>query len=156
MIHGLGSNPLIWARLSNAVWGAADLLARFQIWQVVYQTDVPLLAARLHVHDYLEDAWHMLDPGGDAPARSGAVLVGHSLGGELPVCCVSKAAMRYGTQLFWSRPSRSMQATKIGIWSSGPSASIRIPASLAPYFLPRRIEAVPALPRCWVASLVLS
>lgn len=81
MIHGLGSNPLIWARLSNAVWGAADLRARFQIWQVVYQTDVPLLAARLHVRDYLEDAWHMLDPEGDAPARSGAVLVGHSLGG---------------------------------------------------------------------------
>lgn len=81
MIHGLGSNPLIWARLSNVVWGAQDLRARFQIWQVVYRTDVPLLAARLHVHGYLEDAWHMLDPGGDAPARSGAVLVGHSLGG---------------------------------------------------------------------------
>jgi pimeloyl-ACP methyl ester carboxylesterase len=81
MIHGLGSSPLIWARLSNAVWGAEDLRKRFQIWHVVYQTDAPVLVARLRVQRYLEDAWHALDPEGDAPARSGAVLVGHSLGG---------------------------------------------------------------------------
>lgn len=83
MIHGLGSNPLIWAQLSNALWGAEDLRARFQIWQAVYQTDTPLLAARLHVHDYLDDAWRLLDPRGDAKARAGAVLVGHSFGGVI-------------------------------------------------------------------------
>lgn len=81
MIHGLGSNPLIWSRLSNAVWGAEDLRARFQIWQVVHQTDAPLLVARLHVQDYLDDAWRLLDPNGNAKARSAAVVVGHSLGG---------------------------------------------------------------------------
>ena len=81
MIHGLGSNPLIWSRVSNAVWGDAELRARFQIWQLVYQTDVPLLVARLHVQDYLDDAWRMLDPDGNAKSRSNAVLVGHSLGG---------------------------------------------------------------------------
>ena len=83
MIHGLGSVPLIWAHLSNAVWGADDLRARYQIWQVVYQTDAPLLVARSRVRDYLEGAWRVLDPGGDAPARSGTVLVGHSLGGVI-------------------------------------------------------------------------
>lgn len=95
MIHGLGSNPLIWARLSNAVWGAQDLRARFQIWQVVYQTDMPLLAARLRVQDYLEDAWHLLDPQGVAAARSGAVLVGHSLGGVVArlLCVESRDAL---------------------------------------------------------------
>lgn len=81
MIHGLGSIPLIWAHLSNAVWGAQDLRARYQIWQVVYQTDVPLLAARSRVQGYLDAAWQLLDPEGDAPARKGAVVVGHSLGG---------------------------------------------------------------------------
>ncbi|MET3930232.1 pimeloyl-ACP methyl ester carboxylesterase [Lysobacter sp. OAE881] len=81
MIHGLGSNPLIWSHVSNAVWGEADLRARFQVWQVVHQTDAPLLAARLHLQDYLDDAWRQLDPDGTARARSGAVLIGHSLGG---------------------------------------------------------------------------
>jgi pimeloyl-ACP methyl ester carboxylesterase len=83
MIHGLGSNPLIWANLSNAVWGAQDLRDRYQVWQVVYQTDAPLLAARLRIQDYLDEAWRLLDPEGDARARSGAVLVGHSFGGVI-------------------------------------------------------------------------
>jgi pimeloyl-ACP methyl ester carboxylesterase len=81
MIHGLGSNPLIWSRVTNAVWGAQDLRERFQIWQIIHPTDAPLLVARLHVQDYLDEAWRLLDPGGDAKARSNAVLVGHSLGG---------------------------------------------------------------------------
>ncbi|MDR0182010.1 esterase/lipase family protein [Lysobacter arvi] len=81
MIHGLGSNPLIWSRVANAVWGEHDLRARFQVWQVVYRTDVPLLAARLHVQDYLDEAWSLLDPQGSAKASSRSVLLGHSLGG---------------------------------------------------------------------------
>ncbi|GAA5073797.1 hypothetical protein GCM10025759_15320 [Lysobacter panacisoli] len=81
MIHGLGSNPLIWSHLSNAVWGAEDLRARFQIWQIVYQTDAPLLAARLRVQEYLDEAWRTLDPHGEGRARANAVLVGHSMGG---------------------------------------------------------------------------
>lgn len=81
MIHGLGSNPLIWSRVSNAVWGETDLCERFQVWQVVYRTDVPLLVARLHVQRYLDDAWALLDPDGEARASSRTVLLGHSLGG---------------------------------------------------------------------------
>jgi pimeloyl-ACP methyl ester carboxylesterase len=81
MIHGLGSNPLIWSRVSNAVWGETDLRERFQVWQVVYRTDVPLLVARLHVQRYLDDAWALLDPDGEARASSRTVLLGHSLGG---------------------------------------------------------------------------
>jgi len=95
MIHGLGSNPLIWSRVSNAVWGEQDLREHFQIWQVVYQTDVPLLVARLHVQDYLDDAWRLLDPGGVAKARSRCVLVGHSLGGVVArlLCACSGEAL---------------------------------------------------------------
>lgn len=81
MIHGLGSSPLTWARLSNAVWGAPDLRKRFQIWHVVYQTNAPLLVIRRRVQRYLDDAWRVVDPEGDDAARSGTVLVGHSLGG---------------------------------------------------------------------------
>jgi pimeloyl-ACP methyl ester carboxylesterase len=81
MIHGLGSSPLIWAKLSNAIWADPALRDRYQIWHVVYQTNAPLLVARHRVQDYLDDAWRLLDPDGDDPARRGIVLVGHSMGG---------------------------------------------------------------------------
>jgi pimeloyl-ACP methyl ester carboxylesterase len=83
MIHGLASNPLIWSHLSNAVWGDDSIRAKFQVWQVVYQTDAPVLGARLHIQQHLDDAWRLLDPNGDARARAGAVLVGHSMGGVI-------------------------------------------------------------------------
>ena len=81
MIHGLGSNPIAWARLSNAIWGDADLRTRYQVWHVVYQTDAPLLVTRYRIRNYLDLAWRVLDPEGDDPARSGMVVVGHSMGG---------------------------------------------------------------------------
>ena len=81
MIHGLGSSPLTWARLSNAIWGDPLLRSQFQVWHVVYQTNAPLLVIRHRVKGYLDEGWRLLDPEGDDPARAGMVLVGHSLGG---------------------------------------------------------------------------
>lgn len=83
MIHGLGSSPLIWARLSNAVWGDPVLRSCFQVWHVVYDTSPPALVTRRRVQGYLDRAWELLDPDHDDAARSGVVLVGHSLGGVL-------------------------------------------------------------------------
>ena len=83
MVHGLGSSPLAWARLSNAVWGDPELRRRYQVWQLVYQTRDPILVARSRVQVHLDRAWHLLDPEGDDAARGGMVLVGHSMGGVL-------------------------------------------------------------------------
>lgn len=83
MIHGLGSSPLIWEKLSNAIWASAELRARYQVWHVVYQTDAPLLVQRRRVQEYLNQAWSLLDPEHDDPAREHLVLVGHSLGGVI-------------------------------------------------------------------------
>jgi len=83
MIHGLGASPLVWARMSNALWGSPDLRVRFQVWHMVYRTEAPLLISHRRVRSYLDAAWRVLDPEGDDPARSGVVLVGHSLGGVI-------------------------------------------------------------------------
>lgn len=98
MIHGLGSSPLAWAKLSNSIWGNPDLRARFQVWHVVYQTNAPLLVTRRRVQGYLDDAWGMLDPEGDDPARSGVVLVGHSLGGVVSrMLCVDSGEVLWNS-----------------------------------------------------------
>jgi pimeloyl-ACP methyl ester carboxylesterase len=83
MVHGLGSSPLAWARLSNAIWADPELRARYQVWQLVYQTNDPMLVARLRVQDHLDAAWEILDPEGDDPARQRVVLLGHSMGGVI-------------------------------------------------------------------------
>jgi pimeloyl-ACP methyl ester carboxylesterase len=83
MIHGLGGSTLAWARLSNEVRDSPELHARFQVWHVLYHANAPMLVIRRRVQGYLDDAWRVLDPKGDAAARSGMVLIGHSLGGVI-------------------------------------------------------------------------
>jgi len=80
MVHGLGSSPLAWARLSSAVWADPRLRSHYQVWHVVYQTNAPLLITRHRVQQYLDATWRLLDPAGTDPARDHMVLVGHSLG----------------------------------------------------------------------------
>ncbi|WP_457096107.1 esterase/lipase family protein [Lysobacter sp. P5_B9] len=92
MIHGLGSSPLVWARLSNAVWASDELSSRYQVWHVVYQTNAPTLVSRYRIQGYLDEAWKVLDPENDDPARQGIVLVGHSMGGVLArMLCVDSS-----------------------------------------------------------------
>ena len=81
MIHGLGASPLVWARLTNQIFNSPDLRARYQVWQVVYQTNAPLLVNRLRVQEFLDSAWALIDPDGKDPSRQGVVLIGHSMGG---------------------------------------------------------------------------
>jgi pimeloyl-ACP methyl ester carboxylesterase len=81
MLHGLGRSPLIWARLTNMIFGSPELHARYQIWHVVYPTSTPILLDRLRVQQFLDLGWRMLDPSGTSPARQNIVLIGHSLGG---------------------------------------------------------------------------
>ncbi len=116
MIHGLGSIPLIWAHLSNAVWGMDDLRARYQIWQVIYPTDEPLLAVRSRIQGYLDAAWQLLDANGDAPARSGAVLVGHSMGGVISrLLCVDSGDALWNAAFLAPPPSLQASAEDLDV-----------------------------------------
>lgn len=109
MIHGLGSSPLIWEKLSNAVWSDPTLRQRYQIWHVVYQTDAPLLVQRRRVQQYLDAAWALLDPEGDDPARTHIVLIGHSLGGVIArMLCVDSGPGLW--QAAFSAPLDSLDA----------------------------------------------
>jgi len=81
MLHGLGGSPLVWARLTNRVFGSPELRARYQVWHVVYQTNSPVLLNRLRVQHFLDRGWSVLDPQGTSLARREVVLIGHSMGG---------------------------------------------------------------------------
>ena len=81
MIHGLGGDAIAWTHLTLAIERSQDVHARFQVWHLVYNSNAPFLVVRRRAQAYLDEAWCRLDPAGDAPARSGTVLIGHSLGG---------------------------------------------------------------------------
>jgi pimeloyl-ACP methyl ester carboxylesterase len=89
MVHGLGRSPMVWAKLTNLIDGDPDLRARYQIWHVVYPTNTPQLLNRLIVQRSLDQAWHILDPDGTAPAHQDVTLIGHSMGGVISRLIVS-------------------------------------------------------------------
>ncbi|GLQ51981.1 esterase/lipase family protein [Dyella flava] len=97
MIHGLGSSPIIWAPMTNAILGDPELHRRYQIWHMVYQTNAPLLIERRRAQAYLDATWKIVDPGGHAPARQGVVLIGHSMGGV-----ISRLLCAQSTPALWS------------------------------------------------------
>ncbi len=91
MLHGLGRSPLIWAKLTNMIFGSPELHARYQVWHVIYPTNTPMLLDRRRVQQFLDDGWRVLDPSGNSPARQSIVLIGHSMGGVMSRLLVSNS-----------------------------------------------------------------
>ncbi|MCH7293964.1 esterase/lipase family protein [Acinetobacter higginsii] len=78
-IHGLASSPEAWITLTNDILGDDNLRKQYQVWQVFYSTNMPILESRAQIYALLKQAFSMHDPK-DA-AMSDAVLIGHSMGG---------------------------------------------------------------------------
>ncbi|MGE4503564.1 MAG: esterase/lipase family protein [Thiomicrospira sp.] len=89
MLHGLASSPQAWVNVANDLLGDDVLRAHYQIWQVYYPTNVPLMFNRLAIQQALEDALQYFDPQGIYPASQDMVLIGHSMGGVLSRLLVS-------------------------------------------------------------------
>lgn len=43
MLHGLASSPEAWVNLANEIQGDETLRRNFQIWQVYYPTNMPVV-----------------------------------------------------------------------------------------------------------------
>ena len=89
MVHGLGSSPMAWRELTNAVFGDPTLRARFQVWHYFYPTGTPYLWAGRAFRRTLSDAIDELARDERDLSRSDVVLVGHSMGGMLVKTAVS-------------------------------------------------------------------
>ncbi|MEN1927613.1 alpha/beta hydrolase [Luteimonas sp. MJ250] len=91
MIHGLASSPEAWVNVANEVLGDDVLRREFQIWQVYYPTNMPLVLNQSAIRRIIVDAMQHFDPEGSARASHGTVLIGHSMGGVLSRLLVSSA-----------------------------------------------------------------
>ncbi len=89
MLHGLASSPEAWVNVANEVLGDETLRQHYQIWQVYYPTNAPLVLNRRNIALALQQTLAHFDPQGTAPASRHMVLVGHSMGGVLARLLVS-------------------------------------------------------------------
>ncbi|WP_395146594.1 esterase/lipase family protein [Moraxella atlantae] len=94
MLHGLASSPETWISLTNDIFNDPTLRDNYQVWQVFYPTNLPILENRYQIAELLQAAFKQVDPTGSAPASQHAVLIGHSLGGVIGRMLVSNDDLR--------------------------------------------------------------
>lgn len=89
LVHGLASSPEAWIRLTNDMMGDKVLREHYQVWQVFYSTNMPMLESRYQIYAIVTQAFSQVDP--KSPAAKDAVLIGHSMGGVISRLLVSNA-----------------------------------------------------------------
>ncbi|WP_230413301.1 esterase/lipase family protein [Paraburkholderia antibiotica] len=89
MLHGLASSPEAWVNVANDIQGDEMLRQHFQVWQVYYPTNAPILVNLARIRRAAQQTLAHFDPDGTAPASHGMVLIGHSMGGVLARLLVS-------------------------------------------------------------------
>lgn len=89
LIHGLASSPEAWIRLTNDIMGDKVLRENYQVWQVFYSTNMPILESHFQINAIIQQAFAKLDP--KSPSAQDAVLIGHSMGGIIARLLVSDA-----------------------------------------------------------------
>ena len=87
-IHGLASSPETWVNLTNNILGDKVLRENFQVWQVFYSTNMPIVESRYQIHALLKQAFAQVQP--NSRSASDAVLIGHSMGGVISRLLISE------------------------------------------------------------------
>lgn len=80
MLHGLASSPRTWVELTNNLFADPVLRDQYQVWQVFYATNLPILENRYHIQSLINEAFFATDPDGTHPASRHAVIISHSMG----------------------------------------------------------------------------
>lgn len=80
MLHGLASSPAAWVNLTNDIFNDEILRDHYQVWQVFYPTNLPILENRYQIQKLLTAAYEKTDPSGNQPSSKNSVIVSHSMG----------------------------------------------------------------------------
>lgn len=83
MLHGLASSPAAWVNLTNDIFNDDILRDHYQVWQVFYPTNLPILENRYQIQKLLAATYQKTDPSGTQPASRNSVIIGHSMGGVI-------------------------------------------------------------------------
>jgi hypothetical protein len=81
MIHGLNSSPLIWRRLSWAIYSDPELSAQYQIWHAFYPSGPPPFFNAMRLRMLFNDLLDEVFPADERSETPFVWLIGHSMGG---------------------------------------------------------------------------
>lgn len=83
MMHGLASSPTTWVGLTNDILNDPKLQESYQVWQVFYPTNMPMLETRYQVQRLILAAYELVDADHTTTAGQNSVIIGHSMGGVI-------------------------------------------------------------------------
>lgn len=80
MLHGLASSPATWVNLTNDILNDDTLRDNYQVWQIFYPTNLPILENRYQIQGLINSAYEQTDPKGQNRASKNSVIISHSMG----------------------------------------------------------------------------
>lgn len=80
MLHGLASSPATWVNLTNDIFNDEKLRDNYQVWQIFYPTNLPILENRYQIQELLTATYQQTDPNGQNRASKNSVIISHSMG----------------------------------------------------------------------------
>ena len=91
-VHGLMSDPLVWANMANEIRACPEFVDRYQLWAFEYATGEPFLKSAAMLRRQLHVARALLDPTCSDPALEQILVVGHSMGGLVARLQISQSS----------------------------------------------------------------
>ena len=80
MLHGLASSPATWVNLTNDIFNDDKLRDNYQVWQIFYPTNLPILENRYQIQRLINATYQQTDPQGQNRASKNSVIISHSMG----------------------------------------------------------------------------
>jgi len=80
MLHGLASSPATWVNLTNDILNDDKLRDNYQVWQIFYPTNLPILENRYQIQQLINSTYQQTDPDGKNRASQNSVIISHSMG----------------------------------------------------------------------------
>ncbi len=89
MLHGLASSPATWVNLTNDIFNDEKLRENYQVWQIFYPTNLPILENRYQIQQLINATYAQTDPSGNNRASSNSIIISHSMGALIARMMVS-------------------------------------------------------------------
>lgn len=105
MIHGLNSSPLIWRRLSWAIFADPELSARYQIWHAFYPSGPPPFFNAMRLRKRVDELLQLVAVEPDDVVAGNMVVIGHSMGGIISKTFVQNTADTLWNTTFTKPPA---------------------------------------------------
>lgn len=115
MLHGLASSPEAWISVSNDLMNDAILRENYQIWQVFYSTNLPILENRYQIYHLLQQSLAQIQQKHPQHAIQDTLLIGHSMGGVISRLLLSEDDFNESAKIYLQQHCDICQTHQLNI-----------------------------------------